>query len=415
MKTTHTSLRLLAAIAIVAGGTFPAATAAGQSTEKIKVLVAVPLSGQTAGFGEDQCRGAKLAASNVNKTRLINKGPHKNAKLSIECVDNEGSADATATIATRFISETDIFALSGFATSPESAAAAGVVARADLGVVSISGSGDFLSDDFDNIVINARRLDSFGQGMTDVCNSYYGATNIADLSPDAAYMPSFRAGRDAAIDEGDMTLVSEQDYPFDTSDFGPFLTRLDAAGADCVVLGAFAPQFCQIVAEARDMGLQQPFVDFITAGQGPGCAEAAGAAHEGILFGQSIPIPPKPGSRLAKASDQFEARYDAPLTTPAADGYDAVLAIAYAMRDGAKDREDLLPAMKKLNEQGIRGPLKYNNEFRVAGGTLSVLEATGPADSDVETIASYRLHDDGRGTLISVSECADRPTCLKTG
>lgn len=385
-----------------------------QAQPDIKMYYAIALTGGFAEQGTNACNGAKFAADSINQQGGIAKGPHQGAKLVIECIDNQQSPEASATIASKYVADPSVWTMMGFYSGAEAQAAAIVAARANLSIIGSNVSTEYLTQTVHNVLLMIPRIRAFGYAWVDFCKSYYGATKIADLSPDFSYMASYRQGRDDALHGGvpGVSLVSEQTYNDPgTQDFSPFISKIEASGAQCLLLGSYPPEQCKIAAQARQLGLTIPIIDFEGAGTSNSCIQAGGKAYVGLAFGEYIPFPPPPGSTYAKVAAAFQAKYNAPMGSYPAYSYDSVLAVKCALEDGAKTREDLLQYLGKVDCPGVTGQLKFQG-LRPLERTLTVLEATGDTLDAREPVATYDLLVDGTARLVKLlATCADRPTC----
>lgn len=402
---------IAATILAVGGLTACSSGDGGSSTDTIKLMYTAPLTGYGADSGIDGCNGAELAVKNLNEAGGIPAGQFKGAKIELECVDDEGTADVVATVTNRYVSDPDIWMMFGFYGSSEAQAAGLQAARGGLSVIASSGGAEFLTTDADNIMIMVPRLPSMGYTWAEVCKSYYGGTKIADLSPDASYIPDFRAGLKAGIEDLGLELVAEEDYPSSgTTDFAPFLTKIAQSGPDCITVGSWPPEQCQIIKQARDMGITAPILDLSASGTSQACAESAGEDYVGALFGQYLKLPAEPGSLLDTVGAQYADEYGGQINSYAAYAYDSVLLAVQAIADGASSREEMQEYMEKVDIPGLAGQIKFQDR-RPTVRYFSIQEATGTNATDLEVISTYELKVDGTAELLEQLSCADRPSC----
>ena len=59
----------------------------------------------------------------------------------------------------------------------------------------------------------------------------------------------------------DAQMVGEDFFPWNTKDFGPYVTKIKAAKPDMIMLGAFGPDVINMVKQSRRMGLKVPFMN----------------------------------------------------------------------------------------------------------------------------------------------------------
>jgi branched-chain amino acid transport system substrate-binding protein len=63
----------------------------------------------------------------------------------------------------------------------------------------------------------------------------------------------------------DTQIVGKDFHPMFNKDFGPYLTKVKASGADYVVTGNWGPDIIQLVIQARSLGLKIPFAGILMA------------------------------------------------------------------------------------------------------------------------------------------------------
>src|SRR5205809_2181515 len=101
-----TTIAVAVALVVACGG---GGGSSSGTNETIKLWYAGPLTGGNAQLGGSGCQGAQLAAEDINNRGAIRSGPHKGAKLSVQCVDDQQSADVEATIASRYVSDPSVW------------------------------------------------------------------------------------------------------------------------------------------------------------------------------------------------------------------------------------------------------------------------------------------------------------------
>lgn len=383
--------------------------------QEIKLLYSAPLTGDPTGSGRAGCDGATLAVEDINAAGGIEAGPLKGATLSIECVDDEFSTDIAATIASRYVADEDIWALMGFTTSGQAQAAGRVAAQAGLTVVGSNVSADFLTQDSDNIVAIAGRLAPIGAALTDFCHSYFGGTRLANVNPDFSYVDELVAGQREKAEELGVEVVVDQRYEFGTQNFSAQLTAVRAANPDCVYNADFPPIPQQILVQARELGIQAPFIDFCACGTAEAGLKVAGEQYVGYIISEQIPFEKEEGTRLADVAERWQNATGDRLRSYVAWSYDGVLAVAAAIAAGAESREELLDHFPEVDVEGLTTRLKFTEELRPQSYTLVLLEQTGTSIDDVEQVAHYTYTVDGTLERHFLAECASRPTCQSAG
>jgi branched-chain amino acid transport system substrate-binding protein len=391
-------------------GSASTADAGGGTGKTIKFLYSAPLTFDVTGSGQNGCNGAKLAVANTNKAGGIAKGPMKGAKLAIECVDDEFSTDVAATIANRYVSDDNVWALMGFITSGQAAAAGHVAETAGLTVIGSNVSANFLTDDADNILVLST-LQPIAAAETDFCHEYFGGTKVANLNPEFSYIDELDEGQDAQLAKLGMERVADHRYKTGTKNFAPYLTSIKSKNPDCIMAGDFAPAPQQALVQARKQGIDAPFVDYCACGSAEAGLDVAKENGVGYIYGEGVPSERPEGSLLATVAKQWEEKYGNHLNTYATWSYEGVLATVAAIEAGASKREDILPNLQKIDAEGLTTRLKFSEELRPETTWLVLWEQTGPGLDDAEPVASYKLSRDGSFERQSIEDCSARPTC----
>ncbi len=383
----------------------------GKSTvTKISLLYQAPLTGGADYVGLQGCDGWKLAATQIDKSGGIPKGPMKGSKFSVQCVDNGMSADTAASIASRYVSTPSIWAMGGFYSSGNAIAAALVANRAGLAVIASNVAGDFLTTEVKNTYVILPRLETAGAAAADFCHAYYGATKIAALVPNYAYVPFYLKGLRARVKADGLRLVSVQTWPdLQTTNWDPYFTKLQSQGAQCIALGAYPPEQCLITKQLRQLGQSQPTIDLTTSWTSPACRQEAGRYYPGMIFGTYLPAFPKKNSLFARLAPVFQREYRVPMSDYATNGYDSVIAIELAIEDGASNRSDLVKYLAGVHGQGIGGPISFSGR-RIGFRYLTWMEVT--KSDTLQPVAEYGTQGYSARRLF-VADCAKRPSCQK--
>jgi branched-chain amino acid transport system substrate-binding protein len=357
-----------------------------------------------------QCNAQKLAAANINAGGGMRRGPLKGSKVDVQCIDDGLQADKAASIAAKFVADRSVWTMSGFEASGEALAAAQVAARANLTIVGSTVAADFLTTQVHNVYILQARLEPAGGSATDLCKAYYGAKKVATLNIDYSYMPTYMNGLKAAVKADGLQLVSENLWPPSTTNWGAYLTKIDSAGAQCILVGDYPPQTCQIARQAREAGMKQPVIDFNQAFTSAACQKEGGKAYEGTIFGSILPSKIAKGSFTAKIMAQYKKTYKDAMSFLAANAYNSILAVQYAVELGASNREQLGTYLAKVNGPGVGFTVRFKNK-RIGARNLTYYEAL--ANGKLDPIAEYKLLTNGKWQRLFVASCAKRPSCQK--
>lgn len=401
-------LTMLAAVLLLAAcGNGSGASSGGSKT--IDLYYSAPLTGAGDLTGITGCNGEKLAVNDINKAGGVKNGPMKGAKFSVECIDDQDSTSQDSSIAAKYVSNPNVWAMGGFYASGNALAAAKVAQRSKLTILAANVAADFLTTQVHNVYILNPTLESAGAAAADFCKAYYGATKIAGLNPNYSYIDSYMKGVQQGAAASGLKIVSSQTWPDgSTTDWGPYLTKIGGSGAKCTLLGGYPPEQCQIAAQARQLGLSQPIIDLTESFTSSSCQKEAGKYYQGLVFGDLLPAQAQPNTLDSKVRAEYKSRFGQTLTYQAAQAYNCVLAVEYAIEAGATNRTQLGSYLAKVNGPGVGGPVAFKNK-RVGLRYLTFDEVT--ADGSLVPVAEYSMYADGGFKRDHVASCAGRPSC----
>ena len=191
-------------------------------------------------------------------------------------------------------------------------------------------------------------------------------------------------------------IVGQEWTPFQkTQDFGPYLAKAKASGADAVYVFYAGGEAIAFVKQYDSFGLKSEIplygAGFLTS---PLYVEAEGPAAEGVIAALHY-VPTIDNAENARFVEAFTAANGRVPSEYAVHGYDAARALIEAAATGAADRETLAQALRAVSFEGPRGATSIdpatNNIVQpiyvyetVAGdkGLTQKVLATLPAEAD---------------------------------
>lgn len=367
----------------------------GGDAEDIRILVSVPLTGDAAETGEDMVHGAELAAAYLNEQGGVQSGALEGAQFVIESADDEMSTEASTTLASRYVDDEGIWTITGFLSSGQAQAAALVADRAGLSVFSSFSCAEFLTSEADNIVVVCGSLSNIARAATDFAVTEFDAERVGTIAADYSFLESYYTGVDEQLETLDVEMASRQTYPEGTADFSALLTNLDSANIDVILTGAFQADSGRILSQARQAGMEQPYVDFLGEGWGETFFDTAGdVAAEDAYVIDAADTSDTADEFTLEMSERFQEEYGKRMPGAAMHTFDSVLTIAAAIEAGAESREELIEHMPEVEGDGLLGPIDFTDELRPVSRVGVVYEITGTTPSDREVVARYDLKGD---------------------
>ncbi|HHY60372.1 MAG TPA: ABC transporter substrate-binding protein [Clostridia bacterium] len=382
-------LTFVAGIAMGCGGggqtSQPAPSSEGTQSEAsggepIKVGVNYELSGGVATYGTHTKNGIELAIEEINAAGGVLGG----RMLQPIILDNKSDNAESLSVATRLIADEGVVAHLGPATTGNTLAAIPVAMEYKVPLLTTSATNPDVTVDPQT---GQTREYIFRTCFIDPPQAIVAADfifNELGLKKAAVYYDNtndYSKGLSKVFkDEFEKlggTVVAEEGYVDTDKEFRPTLTKFRDAGAEVVYLPGYYQQAALIVSQARELGLNVPFVG-ADGWDSPDLVKIAGAEALNNTFFTNHYSSQDPSPKVQKFVEAYKAKYgDAP-DSFAALGYDAAYLLADAInRAGSADPE------------AIKNALAATKDFEAVTGTMSFDEFHNP----VKEIAIIEMVD----------------------
>lgn len=363
-------LKSLARVIAVLSLAVPLAFAA---KEEIKVGAVFPMTGSSATFGQESVNGMKMALETINKTGV--KG--KSMKVIFE--DDKGEPVEAANAVRKLIHVDKVAAILGSVASSNTLAGAPIAQEAKIPMVTpastnekVTKTGNFIlrtcfTDDFQGVVMAKFALESLKKTKAAII-----VDNSSDYSKGLAKV--FREKFTAM--GGKITSSDDYAYQQKDTDFRSLLRKIKRENPEVVFLPGYYTEAGLILKQAREMGINVPFLG----GDGwdsPTLQELAGPeAIKGNYISShftSDDLDPK----VQAFVKEYTKRYKQAPGAMAALGYDVILVLADAMkRAKSNNTEDLRMAISStVDFKGVTGNITIDPD-RNAQKSAVVLETT---------------------------------------
>ncbi|MBK5442730.1 ABC transporter substrate-binding protein [Peribacillus sp. TH24] len=343
------SLTLAAGVLAGCSGSGSSEKSSGEG-ETIKIGVNLELSGGVASYGQSIAEGLELATAEINKEGIDGK------KIKLIKVDNKSEASEATSGAIKLTSQDKVTAIVGAATSTNTIAQVQIAQDNKVPVISPSGTSPeitYKDDKLNDYIFRTSFIDPF-QGT--VAANF--ATSEVKAKSAAIYIDSasdYSKGLAAAFKEQFIAnggkIVAEEAYIAKDTDFRSTLTRLKSAKPDFIFLPGYYEEAGLIVKQARETGLDVPFMG----GDGwdsPKLVEIAGAKALNNTFITNHYSSGDPDEKIQNFVSAFKAKYkDKSPDAFNALGYDTGYYLADAIkRAGSTDSEKIKDALEKTKD-----------------------------------------------------------------
>ncbi|WP_328820960.1 ABC transporter substrate-binding protein [Peribacillus faecalis] len=323
----------------------------GSKGDTIKIGANLELSGGVASYGQSILEGLELAIEEINKEGIDGK------KIELVKVDNKSEGSEATSAALKLITQDDVVASVGAATSGNTIAQVQIAEDNETPIISPSGTSPditFKDGKLNEFAFRTSFIDPFqGTVAANFATQEIKATKAAIYLDSASdYSKGLAAAFVEQFEANGGEIVAEEAYVAKDTDFRATLTRLKAAEPDFIFLPGYYEEAGLIVKQAREAGLDIP----IMGGDGwdsPKLVEIAGNEVLNNTFITNHYSSGDPDEKIQEFVKAFKAKYsDKSPDAFNALGYDTGYFLADAIkRAGSTDSvkiKDALASTKDL-------------------------------------------------------------------
>jgi branched-chain amino acid transport system substrate-binding protein len=328
------------------------------------------LTGILSSIGSPEKRGQEIAVEAVNAAGGVN-----GRQLKMTMYDSESNATKGVTETKRLIDVDKVIAGLGYSSTGVSMAAIQTVESGKI-VMLGAGASEKIWIPTNKWVFNVvpRQREASIPALLEVLQER-GAKKIAYINIDNTFGQTGREVFDWAVKEMKITPAIIEKYAVGSTDVGPQITHIKAAGADGLLITGQMADTVMVIKNARDQGFSGPIVaDYSIVG--PEFIDLAGKYGEGIVTTslKTLVAPDLPNNdpqkRVAmELYSKYTKQYGA-FSLYAGHGWDEVYLLVTALRkvdpklDPAKDADLLkIRAQIRDNLETIKGFVGQNGIF----------------------------------------------------
>lgn len=332
-----------------------------QEGDTIKVGLNLELSGAVAGYGTQEEEGAELAVEKINED-----GGILGKEVELVKKDNKSDNNEAATTTANLTTNDGIVAMIGPATSGAVKAAIPNVTKAQVPMITPSGTDDSITvsnDQVQDYVFRSCFQDSF-QGV--ILAKY--ATDNLEAEKAAIFgdnSSDYATGLTKAFtDEYDGEIVAQENFTKGDKDFQAALTKLKKADFDVLYVPGYYEEAGLIIKQAREMGIEQPIIGADGFGDEK-MIQLAGEENVSDVFytGHFSTLAPA-NDTVEPFIEDFNEKYDKEPSTFNALSYDAMLMIKEAIEnEDSADSADIAKGLAELKDfVGVTGNISIDKD-----------------------------------------------------
>lgn len=350
----------------------------------INVGMDMELSGAVSAYGIVQKKGVELAIEEINAD-----GGILGKQVKLIAKDNRSDTTETFSVASNLMSNDNIVAVIGPATSGAVKAALPITNKAKVPLLTPSGTDDEITVTEGKVNEYAFRA-CFQDSLQGVILANYAMNNlkankaviIADKSSDYA------KGLTKSFKEtytGD--IVAEEYFAAGDTDYQAILTKTKKEDFDFIYIPAYYTEAGLIIKQAREMGIDVPVLGADGFGD-PKLVETAGSKNVSNVyytahFSENAPAT----DRVIPFVNAFKEKFNEDPNAFAALAYDSMYMLKAAMEDaGEVSTESLTNSLVSLKDfEGVTGNISMGSDHNPRK-TLVVLGLTNGEETSAEAV-----------------------------
>ena len=353
----------ISAVALAAALSFGSALAA----DPIKIGVAEALSGGAAQYGIPIRNAFQMAVEEINAAGGVNGRP-----LELVVEDEQGKKEEAINAFKKLIFQDKALMLFGPTLSNSAKASDPIAQASKIVVFGTSNTADGITTIGDHVFRNSVTEADVLPVTIRIASKVARIKKVAVLyGNDDVFTKSGYDAFKKALDDQKMPITTTETFAKGDVDFKAQLTKIKATNPDAIVLSALLAEGAPIMVQARQLGLNVPFIG----GNGMNSVKVfdlAKGASDGLWVGSPWSI-----ENRTPANNSFIIAYTKKFSSPpdqfAAQAYDAMHIAAEAMKkvkfsgDLAKDREALQASLPAIKWNGATGPFVFRRVNDAAG------------------------------------------------
>ncbi len=352
--------RLLAAVGIVLTCLLLTVAGCGPDNSKnsgyIRIGAVLPLTGDSADWGQQGRWGVELAVRDINATGGID-GHH----VDVIFEDSQATPRIAVAAFDKLSQLNEVPAVVGDIVSATTLAMAPLAENRHVVLIAVSASAPAITQ-AGRFIFRVWPSDLLeGTAAADWARTQ-GVGPVAILHIANDYGSGLANAFQSEYEGHGGRIVSNQSYAQDQTDFRPYLIRLKAEAPNIVYLISYYKDAALVLKQAKEIGLNTKFLG-ATAVESPDLLTLAGSAAEGLIYPTIVDFDPsKPDARQKKFIAEFTALNGKKPDWVSSHAYDATLVILDAMKSGARTGDEIRAAIDKQRVfEGVTGTIRFDD------------------------------------------------------
>ncbi len=348
-------------IALVLALSFGAVPSLSWSKDAYRIGGIFAITGPSSFLGEPEKKSMEMVVDEINAQGGIDGHP-----LEAVIYDTEGDPGKTVLATNKLISKDNVLAIVGPSLTPTTLAIVPIVEKEKVPLISCA-AGIKITEPIKPWVFKTAQSDVLAVAAIYQHMQKQNIKKIGILTVENAFGESGKEQLQAQAAQYGIEIVQAESFGGKDTDMTAQLTKIRSAQPQAIVCWGTNPGPAVIAKNVQQMNIKIPLYQSHGVAS-PKFLELAGDAAEGIilptgkiLVGQQLPDTDPQKSVLLKYIEQFEKRYQMPVSGFGGYAYDAMHLLAAALRSTEGNKEKLRDALEKLTgEVGVTGTFNFS-------------------------------------------------------
>lgn len=331
------------------------------SAETIKIGAIFSVTGPASFLGDPEKKSATMVADQINAAGGIN-----GKKIELIVLDDEGNETKAVTAANRLIEKDKVVAILGPSLTGTSLAVKKVCEDKKVPLISCAAATEIVLP-VSPYIFKLPPSDAFA---AEVCLDYLKSKKIksyAILNDSNAFGS---AGKNKLVELAKakgFTVTAVESYATKDADMTSQLTKIKATNPGAIIVWGTNPGPAVIAKNVKQLGIKIPVLNSHGIAT-PKFIEIAGKDAEGIilpggklLVPEQLPAKDRTLSVVKKYSTEYNAKYNQPISTFGAFGYDGLHLLAQVINKAGTDRKAIRNGLEAVkNFHGVTGTYNFS-------------------------------------------------------
>ena len=324
-----------------------------QQEKVIKFGAVLPLTGEGAVYGQPVNKGIELAMEHLMAQSDF---PYP---VELVVLDSESDPEKARELLEQMFDE-GAFAVIGGVITPEALAMVEIADRFNQVLISPSASSPELtgiSKNFYRVFPSDARE---GATMGNFATQKLKTERVVILAKEHAYARGIQQVFREQFEQFGGEVLDEIEFPSVPSDLSGLVERVMTLEPDAVYLAAYAPDLAKMIRGLRDLGYKGTIFT-TSAFASPEIIEQVGKPAEGVFLTQAAFDTSSEEPKIQAFVEAFRERYGVNPDLYAAHGYDSLMVLAYAVREGGTIEADFWRAIRAIRGyEGATGTIQFD-------------------------------------------------------